>query len=498
MISLFPTRSRERRVNGFLNRRFSHEALPVCAGRVSGLELGVGPIWQRPFAGSASFKRLVQIATVITANPQHSLPKGCDDWADLKAAYRFLSNPRVTPEGIQAPHRQQTRMRCAGHPIVLSVEDLTELDFTGHKKVKGLGPIGNGGGRGLMQHTAMGVTPEREVLGVFHQQWMVRPQPPEGETRRERLARPKKTDVWSDAVKAIGAAPSGTRLIHVADREADGFQMMRACVNHDAGFLIRAQHDRCVEGDTDKLWSLMSRQPVLDRRTVDIPAAAKRPPRKAKLALRCARLRLDPPKQDRRFKAPQEVAVVYVTEPSPPKDAAPIEWMLLTSEVTDTVDQGWERVEWYRCRWLIEEFHKVEKSGCRLEASQLDDGADIQRLAAIVAVTAVRLLMFRGLVDRAGVTDKAETSTQQAVTLQRAVPWLWIVIVAGANKKDPADPATLTPREFWLRIARQGGYIGRRHDGRPGWSTIWKGWYEIMLMVQGAELLTASPPPKCG
>jgi hypothetical protein len=58
--------------------------------------------------------------------------------------------------------------------------------------------------------------------------------------------------------------------------------------------------------------------------------------------------------------------------------------------------------------------------------------------------------------------------------LQQAVPWLWIVVVALANKKHPADPATLTPRELWLRIARQGGYIGRRSDGRPGWSTIWK------------------------
>ena len=493
MLLMLDIRSRERRDYELLNRRFSHEVLPVRAERVRGVELGVGPIRRRPLARSASFKRLVQIATVLTANPQHSLPKGCDDWADLKAAYRFLSNPRVRPDAIQTPHRRQTRMRCAAHPVVLIAQDLTELDFTRRRKMRGLGSIGNGGGRGLMQHTALAVTPDREVLGVLHQQWRVRPQPPEGETRKERLARPKKTDVWSDAVAAIGPAPSGTRFIHVADREADGFQMMQACDDHGVGFLLRAQHDRCVQENTDKLWSFLARQSVLDRRTLEIPATVKCPARKAQLELRCAKVTLDPPKQDRRFPQPRRVWTVWVTEPQPPQDAEPIDWMLLTCEPTETVEQSWQRVDWYRCRWMIEEFHKAEKSGCHLEASQLDDGDDIRRLAAIVAVTAVRLLMLRRLADL-----QRQSPDQAPAALQRAVPWLWIVVVARANKKDPADPATLTPQEFWLRIARQGGYIGRRHDGRPGWSTIWKGWYEFMLMFHGAELLAAPLPPKCG
>jgi hypothetical protein len=385
--------------------------------------------------------------------------------------------------------------------VVLIVQDLTELDFTRRKKVQGLGPIGNGGGRGLMQHTALAVTPHRDVLGVLHQQWMIRPQPPEGETRTQRLARRKKTDVWSDAAKAIGPAPSGTRFIHLADREADGFQLMQACEDHGAGFLIRAQHDRCVESGADKLWSLMAKQPVRDRRTIDVPSAPKRPARRPKLELRFARVVLDPPKQDPRFKKPRPVRVVYVTEPNPPQGAEPIKWMLLSSEGVDTAEQAWEHVEWYRCRWLIEEFHKAEKSGCRLEASQLDDAADIQRLAAIIAVTAVRLLMLRGLADRSrhasstGVEPRSEQ--QQAEMLQNAVPWLWIVVVARADKKNPVDPQALTPREFWLRIARRGGYIGRRNDGRPGWSTIWKGWYDFMLMFQGAELM-ATPKSTCG
>jgi len=508
MLVMFTTRSRERWNRGYRNRRFSHERVTLRADRVRDDELGTRPVCQRPIAGSASFKRLVQVAAAITAHPQHSLPKACDDWSDLKAAYRFLSNPRVRPHDIQAPHRRQTRARCADHPITLVAQDTTLLDFTSRKKVKGLGPIGNGGGQGLLQHTALAVTPEHEAVGVLHQTWLTCPQPPEGETRKERLARPKKTDVWSDTVHAVGAAPPGTRFVHVADREADGFQMMQACEDHGVGFLIRAQHDRCVEQDTDKLWSWMDAQPVRDRRVIEVPASHQRPARKAKLELRFGHVTLDPPKQDRRFKEPLRVTAVYVKEPKLPEGAEPIEWMLLTREPTDTVEQAWERVQWYRCRWLIEEFHKAEKSGCRLEASQLDHAEDIQRLAAIVAVTAVRLLMLRQLADRSRQSPEEESSdpkaadgdstAQQATVLQRAVPWLWIVVVAGADKKKPVDPRTLTPREFWLRIARRGGYIGRRGDGRPGWSTIWKGWYDFMLMFQGAELMAAMGPPRCG
>lgn len=467
-----------------------------CAEHGRGRQLGAWPVPRRSVTGSSFKKRLVQVAAAITANPQHSLPKACDNWADLKAAYRFLSNPRVEPDAIQEPHRRQTRDRCAEHPVVLCLQDTSELDFTRHKKVRNLGPIGDGRGRGLLQHTVLAVTPDRQVLGVLHQQWNKRIEVPNGETRAERLARPKKSDVWPKAVAAVRSTPAGTRIIHVCDREGDTFEMMQACDDHGVGFLIRAQHNRYVNGGTDKLWPFLAKQPVIACRKIELPAQHERRARTAKLAIRCAKVTLEPPKGDPRFTRSREVWVIYVTEEEPPQDAEPIEWLLLTSEPTETADQAWLRVDWYAVRWLIEEFHKVVKSGCRLEASQLDDAADIKRLAAMIAVTAVRLLMLRELAHRAADPNCPE---QEPAVLQSAVPWLWIFVVARAAKKNPADPEKLTPREFWLRIARQGGYIGRKSDGRPGWSTIWQGWYDFMFMFQGAELMAATQrPPKCG
>ncbi len=152
-------RSREPHDHLGSNRRFHHDPLSLCAEHGRGRHLGPRAVRQRPLAGSAFKKRLVQIATVITANPQHSLPKACDRWADLKAAYRFLSNMRVQADAIQEPHREQTRARCVEHPVVLCLQDTSELDFTRRRKVRDLGPIGDGRGRGLLQHTALAVTP---------------------------------------------------------------------------------------------------------------------------------------------------------------------------------------------------------------------------------------------------------------------------------------------------------------------------------------------------
>jgi hypothetical protein len=246
-------RLRERDIAVGGNRRFTHEKIMLRADHGRSRQLGFGPIRRCPLAGSAFKKRLVRVATAITAHPQHSLPQACDDWADLKAAYRFLSNARVGPDALQAPHRRQVRAQCGRQARVLVVQDTTELDYTGRKKLRGLGPIGDGRGQGLLQHTALAITPARALLGVLHQQWSTRFTPPEGETRRERLQRPKKTDCWHETVAAVGRSPSGTRFIHVCDREADGFEMMQACDDHDCGFLIRAQHVRCVNGGTDKL-----------------------------------------------------------------------------------------------------------------------------------------------------------------------------------------------------------------------------------------------------
>lgn len=425
----------------------------------------------------------------MAAAPDHSLPKQCDDWGDLKAAYRFLHHDRVTPERIQQTHRQNVRAALVrgGYPVVLAVQDTSELDYTTQTTAQGLGPIGQGTRQGLLQHSTLAVTPDGHLHGVFHQIWKARVPKPEGETRTQMRLRPKESDLWPDSVRAIEPLGDSTRLVHVADRGGDTFDMMLQCHRHGVGFLIRSQKDRRINGQTDKLWSFIANQPVAGYRDVLVRARGTRPARIARLSIRWAQVRLDPPQGDPRFKESLPVWVVQALETDPPPGIEPIHWILLTSEAVGTFEQACQRVDWYACRWIIEEWHKVVKTGCRLEASQLKDIEALSCLAAFVAVIGVRLLQVRDLAQTTLDQDADDPSSpaNQPSALAALVPTVWRIIVA---RQARCPVQRLSPRLFWLTIAKRGGYLARKRDGPPGWQTIWKGWSDFMLMVLGAEL----------
>jgi len=197
------------------------------------------------------------------------------------------------------------------------------------------------------------------------------------------------------------------------------------------------------------------------------------------LAIRYHTVTLPPPRNDIRTQnaTPQTMHAVYVCEQDAPADTEPVSWMLVTSEPVRHAADALRVVRYDRQRWVIEEWHRVLKEGCRVEATHFDDAADVQCLAAIKGVIAVRLLQLRDLADQAGDDPQA---------LQRAVPGVWITIAAALAR---GDHATLTPKQFWLTIAKQGGYLARTRDPRPGWRAIWKGWYDIQQMVRGAQLI---------
>ena len=170
---------------------------------------------------------------------------------------------------------------------------------------------------------------------------------------------------------------------------------------------------------------------------------------------------------------------VYLLEENPPAGEEAVEWMLVTSLEAATLEQALTIIGYYTCRWVIEEWHRCLKEGCRLETCQLDKALDIQRLAAVLTIVAVRLLQMRDL------ADDSSPEADAPAALQRRVPALYVAVVAGLAKQ---DPESLTPRRFWRTIAKRGGYLGRKHDGRPGWKVIWRGWSDIVQMVRGIEI----------
>jgi len=400
----------------------------------------------------------------MSESPQMSLPKQAGNWADLKAAYRLLDNDRVDPHQIGQTHRQQVYRAMADHSRVLLVQDDTDLQAV---KIAGGEHV---------QHSTLAVTPDGSVLGVLQQAWFTRPKPAKDETRRQRMDRWRASCVWSDAAKTIGHAPNGCRWIHVADRAADDLAFMNACVEMGHGFVIRARHDRRVDEATDKLWSRLADASPIGGMTVTVGqqrddcGRVTRRQRRAKVELAIATVQLEPPWNHPGNHAPRTVQAIHLREVDPPCDVEPIDWMLLTSEPVENLQQACRIVRDYECRWVIEEWHRVLKEGCRLEASQLDAIENLQRLAAILSIIAVRMLQLRDLAD----PQRSPQTAADPQALARTCPPRWIAIVAALAGRDPQE---LTPRQFYLTIAQRGGHPARKCDGRPGWKTLWRGWY---------------------
>lgn len=435
-------------------------------------------------------QRLVTTAAAIAANPQASLPRQLADPAALHGAYRLLHNDAVTFDAIIAPHLAQTRAAATGGTVLL-VQDQTTLDCSAHPATTGLGPIGPGAGHGAQLQTVLAVRPApREPLGVLGAEVWTRPDaadhpPARTETSAQRAKRDRESAVWGQLVARIGTPPPDTLWVHVADRGADCYSFFAACQAVGAAVLARVVQNRGVT-DADelpgRLVDTLRAQPAADHRPLALPARRGQPARDTTVAVSWTAVTLMPPTNTPRDRAaPIPAWAVRVWEPDPPVAVAdPVEWLLVTTVPVETVAGAWERRDWYTARWTIEDYHQCLKTGCGAETSQLRDGAPIQRRLGILVPVAVRLLRLRAL----GRTQPDRPATDIA-------PPLAIALLAARL----ALPQATTAGALLRQVARLGGHQGRRRDGPPGWRTVWRGWFELDTLREGARLAAALTDP---
>src|SRR6266700_586237 len=411
-------------------------------------------------------RRTVQAATRMAANPLGSLPAQMQTWRETKALYRLLDEPDVSFAALMQPHLHQTREQANASPVVLLVQDTTDIDLSHRHKISGVGQIGNERGRGFFVQTVLAVRPQtREVLGCLAQEPFVRIPAPDGEQRSQRRKRDKReTDVWMRQVQAIGTPESASMWVHVGDRGADMFPFFQACRSTQTQFLVRAAQNRRVQESEEEItYSLTQARafPSQASRVLELPARHGHQKRSAQLQLAFGQMTLLPPRHEPRArKEPLTVWVIRVWEEEAPEGEEPLEWVLLTSVPTTTLEQAWERVEWYRQRWLVEDYHQCLKSGCRIEERQLQTVDGLMRLLGLLSPLAVRLLQVR-----AYAREEPERPAHEVIE-----PLMLAMLAEHAGLL----PATITLGTFWTEVARLGGYLARRRDGPPGWRTIWK------------------------
>src|SRR5258706_8921116 len=298
-------------------------------------------------------RRTVQAASSLAENPLGSLPAQMHTWKETKALYRLLDEPDVSFAALMHPHFEQTREQATSSPVVVLVQDTTDIDLSHRRKISGVGQIGNERGRGFFVQTVLAVRPEsREVLGCIAQEPFVRIPAPDGEQRHQRLKREERESaVWIRQVHAIGTPAEGSMWVHVGDRGADMFPFFEACQATQTHFLVRAAQNRRVqESEQEITYSLTQARswPSQASRPFEVPARHGHQARSTQLQLAFGQMTLLPPRQEPRVsKEPLTVWVIRVWEEQARDAEEPLEWLLLASVPTTTLEQAWERVDWY-------------------------------------------------------------------------------------------------------------------------------------------------------
>jgi hypothetical protein len=459
-------------------------------------------------------KWLVNTAAHILAHPgtagaATTLPQKLPDWADLMGLYRLAAATEVTHPAVLAPHRQRTLEAMAAHEggVVLLLHDATELDYTHCRELgEQLGQIGNGGGRGYIAHHTLAVTPQRQVLGLVSQVLHHRRSVSKRETRAQKRQHPQRESrLWLAGCQAMGQVkpPAGKLWIDVADRGSDTLEFIGYEHAHDRRYVIRSAKDRRLSG-ADHVGSDRIHQhlhdyardlPTLGTRSIHVPAkAGKHPARQANVRVAAGPLTLAGDRWTRgelpeatttttttTTTAELDLWVIHVRELDPPDRVEPLEWILLSNLPAASFAQAAQLIDFYSCRPLIEELHKGQKSGMGIERLQFESAQRLEPVIALLSVTTVLLLQLR------------QASRQHDADLAPArqlVPLLFVQVLSARLSGQARDD--LSVRQFLYGVARLGGHLGRRHDGPPGWQTLWRGWNDLQLMVQGVEALRLS------
>ena len=427
-------------------------------------------------------KRLVQTARMQAAAPMASIPAAAQGLrAAIKGHYRLIDQPdesAVSPQNILAPHRRRTLRRMQAE----------------HPGCAGLGLIarnkGSAGTLGLHMHSTLAVSPQGIPLGLLQIQY----EAPDGQAQRGRPLEERKTFRWIRGLREcaqVAGQLQGTRLVAVMDREGDVaavFAEQRRLAGVE--LLVRAQHNRSQGTGQLKLFDRIRQQAAQGQLEIQVQRSSRRrgtrrqkarPLREARTAK--AELRWQTVELPCRRGAALRLQLVHVWERSAPDGVEALEWFLLTSLPVATQADAVQVLEWYRLRWRIEDWHRILKSGCKVEYLGHRTGERIERAVTIKAVIAWRLAALT-LLGRQTPELPAEVFFTQ-VQLR--------VLRHFADSRRLAKPGNLGLAVRAMAIL--GGYLYRPNAPPPGHQKIWEGWTRLTIMSEAYELRDYFEPP---
>ncbi|ADW69336.1 transposase [Granulicella tundricola MP5ACTX9] len=427
-----------------------------------------------------------------------SIPFACQDWASTKAAYRFLSNKRVSEEKILAGHFTCTRERfkATSDTTVLVLHDTTEFIYR-REESAAIGIVSKlptrYGSRpryhttcGVLMHSSLVVTEHGLPLGLTAIKFWTRDKF-HGANALKRRINPTRVPIeqkesyrWLENLRQSTALlQHPERIVHIGDRESDIYELF--CIAQEMGtrFLLRTCVDRLAGEGGQTVSDAMEAAPIKGLHRIKV-RNRKGETSEAVLELRYRRIRLHPPIGKRKLYPDLDVTVLHATESHPPKDRDRIDWKLITNLPVHSRKDAVEKLRWYAMRWKIETFHKILKSGFKAEEVRLRAAERLVNLIAILCILSWRIFWMTMM-------NRTTTTAQPDTVFTTTELYLLDQLVRDKPGKSPSE-STLTL--YMTKLAQLGGYLARAKDPPPGNTVIWRGLSRLTDIQLGFLLRT--------
>lgn len=425
-------------------------------------------------------KRAEKLLSAMGSSPGRTIPQNFQSWGEIKSCYRFLSNPKVTPQKVFRPHRTKVLKRINEYPVVLFLNDTTSINYTSKVSMEGKGTIGKNVD-GLWCHPTMAVTPQRLNLGLTNINFYTRSSE-EKIIHRNNLPIEKKESIrWLRSFQKVDELAKEcpkTNLVYIADRESDIIELINEALKSKsenenfADIILRSQHDRLLDefdehsNEQLKIRQKLELMPVLGEISFFLPATHDRKARHVTQELKSMTVKFKLHEKTKKYVSDLSINVVMAKETvNSAKGEDPLTWIILTTLPVEDFADAYKVIEYYLCRWEIEIFFKVLKSGCKIEERQLHSLSKIENLLVFFMIISWRIMyvMMMGRICPEMSCDSIFEDSE------------WKSVYKILNKKCelPLTPPKL--QEFIIMLASLGGYVEFKKSPPPGVTVMWRG-----------------------
>lgn len=428
-------------------------------------------------------ERFVSILNNISSQPGASIPKQNKRWYDTKATYEFFKNEEVSLKELKKTMMHYGAKQLADELTVLIAHDISNISYN-DLQAEGLGYLDNKEGQGILCYSSIAITTEGLPLSLLYQHTWIRPMEELGKSskRKQISFEDKESYRWYDGMQEVNKLlEQSIHKIHIADREADIYELFFHAYEPNTDLLIRARHNRQLT-DGSQLWNTIAAQPVAAAVNLDIPDKTGKQKLKVAAEVRYHQVEILRPRNNKNSYESVTLTAIEIKEinSSDKSEEDCIHWKLLTTLEISSINDALRCVKWYTFRWLIERFHYVLKSGTKVEHLQLKDAESLQKAITVYSMAAFRVMQL--------VYESRHHPEMSCEAVLTKAQWITLHMLIEGASQIPKQPPSLQQAVMW--IGRLGGHLGRKSDGPPGLKTVWQGYQLLCHAASVYELMT--------